>query len=152
MLNVMKTCSKCGLTKPLTEYHSISKANKSLRASCKDCGNSKSREYYSENREDLVKQGISNNKRNRLLKIERMYAFLLEHPCVECGETDPILLDFDHIDPTTKTSGVSELLIRNVGWERIQAEIDKCRILCVKCHRYHTARQKNWYMLSLAEA
>nr|QBK91819.1 MAG: hypothetical protein LCPAC304_01570 [Pithovirus LCPAC304] len=46
--------------------------------------------------------------------------------------------DFDHIDRTTKTESVSRMLNRRRPLSIIQAEIDKCRLLCCKCHRLHT--------------
>jgi len=49
------------------------------------------------------------------------------------------LLDFDHIDPSTKQYNVCDM--GGYGWQLIQKEIDKCRILCKPCHNKHTANQ-----------
>lgn len=42
----LKTCSKCGETKPLTEFHRESKNTDGRRADCKECRNEYSREYH----------------------------------------------------------------------------------------------------------
>jgi hypothetical protein len=64
--------------------------------------------------------------------------FFSKHPCVDCGETDPLVLEFDHIG--TKEFGIgAELRSRN--WQAILREIDKCEAVCANCHRRRTARR-----------
>jgi len=65
-------------------------------------------------------------------------AYLSNHPCVKCGETDPILLDFDHIDPHTKTRNISEYRHGTWSIKSLEKEIAKCQILCANCHRRKT--------------
>ncbi len=72
--------------------------------------------------------------------------YLAEQGCENCGERDPRLLEFDHRDPAKKKHNVSTLL-RNLAWSNktLQAEIRKCRVLCVSCHRLHTIKQMDYY-------
>ncbi len=49
-------------------------------------------------------------------------------------------LQFDHIDPESKLHNVCDMMGR--AWKAIQAEIDKCRVVCFKCHVLHTAEQR----------
>lgn len=86
------------------------------------------------NREDMY----ANQKRHRISMRDKVLEYLLEHPCQICGEKDPIVLDFDHIDPSTKYKTISKLLSGHYGWNKIKSEIDKCRVLCANCHRRHT--------------
>lgn len=59
--------------------------------------------------------------------------------CVQCGCTDD--LEFDHIDPSTKlfsmsrSSGVSE--------KRFNEELNKCQLLCKKCHKEKHSAKNN---------
>jgi hypothetical protein len=73
-----------------------------------------------------------------------IYAYLLEHPCVDCGEADPIVLDFDHVRGK-KLCNVSHLLSGTPSLKRIQAEIDKCEVRCANCHRRVTAQRHGWF-------
>ncbi len=61
----------------------------------------------------------------------------LEKGCEVCGYNEHhAALDFDHIDPSTKSFGLANCSSRK--WEKIEAEIAKCRVVCANCHRVHT--------------
>jgi hypothetical protein len=55
--------------------------------------------------------------------------------CIRCGETHPACLDFHHRDPGVKEGTISRLVSKNVKLDRVQAEIEKCDVLCANCHR-----------------
>lgn len=97
--------------------------------------------------------GILENRRRRTKKKLRnqlfVLAYLLDHPCVVCGEDDPVALVFDHIDRKTKTSGVSELINHGKAMTLLKKEMDKCRVLCATCHAKHTAIQMGWNIVEL---
>jgi hypothetical protein len=73
------------------------------------------------------------NKRIANLK-ELVLAYKVTHPCVDCGESDPIVLDFDHVRGK-KAFDVSFGAHRAYSWEHILKEIAKCEIRCANCHR-----------------
>jgi len=59
-----------------------------------------------------------------------------EQGCCLCGRKDG-RLDHHHVDPSTKTYGVSQMA--NCSVEAIVDEIAKCVVLCVGCHcRWHS--------------
>ena len=71
-----------------------------------------------------------------------MWDYLKNHPYVDCGEKDPVILEFDHIrDKLIAVSG----LIRYASLNRVRTEIEKCEIRCANCHRRKTAIQFGWY-------
>ena len=72
-----------------------------------------------------------------------LHDYLLKHPCKECGESDPVLLEFDHRDRTEKSANVTRLA--NFSLAKVKQELLKCDVLCVKCHRIRTAIQLGWY-------
>ena len=75
-----------------------------------------------------------------------MAGFLAEHPCVDCGERDLAVLDFDHVGE--KLELVSALVARAARWPRIEAEIAQCEVRCANCHRRVTARRAGWSRLA----
>lgn len=76
--------------------------------------------------------------------------FLEKNPCVECGESDPVVLELDHLDPTEKTSNVSDLMNRS-RMELLMEELAKCQVMCANCHRKKTAKQFGWWKLQQTE-
>ncbi|HUQ41396.1 MAG TPA: hypothetical protein VM052_02730 [Candidatus Limnocylindrales bacterium] len=68
------------------------------------------------------------------------------HPCIDCGETDSLLLDFDHRAGEEKLDDVSRLIGRRAS-SIVKTEIDKCDVRCVSCHRRKTAQQFGWSRL-----
>ena len=67
--------------------------------------------------------------------------YLQERCCEQCGEEDIRVLEFDHIDPSTKKMSVSDMTA-NFSLKMLQDEIEKTRILCRNCHKRHTATQQ----------
>lgn len=66
-----------------------------------------------------------------------MVDYLKQHPCVDCGENDPVVLEFDHMG--NKSCHVSEM--RCSPLEKIAQEITKCEVRCCNCHRRKIATQ-----------
>jgi hypothetical protein len=54
--------------------------------------------------------------------------------CVICGEKEPCVLEFHHIDPTEKEYEVSAMVYWNVNLDKIKIEIRKCVVVCRNCH------------------
>lgn len=75
--------------------------------------------------------------RSRQKAAEYIAEYKKQHPCEHCGQDDYRVLEFDHIDPTTKKDKVSSLA--SYGLNAVKKEIAKCRVLCSYCHR-----RKNW--------
>jgi hypothetical protein len=67
----------------------------------------------------------------------------LNSPCVDCGEADPIVLQFDHRDGTEKIDEVGTMLNR-ASWNALLNEIAKCDVRYANCHRVRTTRQNDW--------
>ena len=55
-------------------------------------------------------------------------------PCAMCGEYDPAIMDWHHVDPESKTGSVSDLAKRHPIQVALD-EIEKCICLCSNCHR-----------------
>ena len=73
----------------------------------------------------------------------KMMDFYKTNPCVDCGETDPRVLDFDHV--SIKKHNISTLLKKEYSWETILEEAKNCEVRCANCHRIKTAINQNHY-------
>ncbi len=82
---------------------------------------------------------------NRYPAREKVLEYLQEHFCVDCGETDFIILDFDHRIGEKKKNGISALVTAGYCWDTVKKEIDKCDVRCANCHRKKTAVDFKWY-------
>lgn len=81
---------------------------------------------------DLTNSGKSTHK---LRERNRQYVWdhLLENPCVDCGESNPIALTFDHVRGI-KVDKINRCIIRQFSLKRLQEEMDKCEVRCANCH------------------
>src|SRR3989338_3315118 len=77
-------------------------------------------------------------KRHRIKIRAQLFAFLSVRECIDCGEKDPIVLEFDHRDSKDKFKIVGKMLSGHYSWQSIEREIRKCDIRCANCHRRKT--------------
>jgi hypothetical protein len=61
------------------------------------------------NRTYYIAYNRSLKAKRRQSHLHRVWDFLIQHPCVDCGEPDPVVLDFDHVGDD-KTANISYLL------------------------------------------
>ena len=81
-------------------------------------------------------------KRNRLATNQRardyVWGVLTGSSCVDCGEDDPLVLEFDHRGDSPKLYNIAEMMDSSVSL--IMAEIAKCDVRCANCHKKKTAK------------
>lgn len=78
--------------------------------------------------------------RHRDRNFQRSVEYLREHPCVDCGEADPVVLDFDHLPGFEKRFEIARAVNASTrSWSSILTEIAKCEVVCANCHRRRTA-------------
>lgn len=135
----MKVCGKCKLEKELSDFNKSSKKPDKLQAICRLCSNLKSTHHYKNNKQDYAE----NRDSRRKLLSQFTYDYLKSHPCVDCGENDPIVLEFDHL--RDKAFGISKMVHDVRSFSAIKAEIEKCEVRCANCHRRKTAKEFDWY-------
>jgi hypothetical protein len=77
---------------------------------------------------------------------EKFFEWLQQHPCIDCGETDILVLELDHIrGKESRKDAISLLVCTNRRWEFILKKIADCVVRCANCHRRKTAKQLGWY-------
>ena len=112
-----KKCDYCGLTFPINYFHvAVTTRDKIYRRrKCRNC--------YRLTKLDLI---------------EKHYAWLSEYKqrvgCARCGTKDPRVLDFHHKKGEDKLFTIGGFR-REVGFGKLQTEIDKCEVVCANCHR-----------------
>jgi hypothetical protein len=93
------------------------------------------KKYYENNKDEIIKK-ITANKIKRVAElIEWVNKYKSSRGCSRCSENDPICLEFHHVDSTKKEIGISKAIQHCWSDIRLQAEIDKCIILCSNCHK-----------------
>lgn len=133
-----KICSECDEEKDETEFNWKEKSKGKRSSYCRVCHSIKMKEQYNKNKPYYMNKAKKwDNKRHQFI-----WDYLKLHPCVDCGETDPIVLDFDHKDETQKNFSLSNALVSE---DKLLQEIEKCDIRCANCHRRRTALQFGWY-------
>lgn len=107
---------------------------------CKDCRRDYDRGYHKKRWESGIKakQIAVRLERNR----ELIWKHLTTHWCNGCGETDPVVLEFNHLGD--KRGNVSDM-VRWASVKTLREEIEKCEVLCANCHRRKTAEQFGFY-------
>ena len=140
----MKQCSKCQQTKDLEEFAWKSR-DRLLKASwCRACKSEWSKKKWASGE---IKQSNYEAKARRVERArEYIWNLFKVSKCFDCGERNPIVLEFDHLGD--KFLAVSNMVSRNYGLDSIRAEIAKCDIVCANCHKIRTSeRGKHWRYL-----
>ena len=145
----MRVCARCHVSKPLAEFPIKNASKGSYRSYCRPCNSEYGKEHYRRNVATYVAKSKARAAIDRPRNREFVAEYLSTHPCVDCGESDPIVLEFDHRDPATKREDVGRLIhTSTVGI--VRAEIEKCDVRCGNCHRIRTANQFGSYRLGEA--
>lgn len=150
-LSDQRRCSTCGVTQPIEQF-AVKNARTGQRSTkCRSCQRSYSRNHYLSNRDDYLEKARRRRKTERDRFTELILEYFAGHPCVDCGATDPrILDDLDHRDGVRKVAAVSAL-IRALNWRGLVVEIAKCDVRCANCHRRRTALQFSYARLQISE-
>jgi hypothetical protein len=132
-------CHRCGETKPADDFAWRRKTRGQRDSFCRPCRSAYGKEHYAANRAVYIEHARIQKERLQLERTRYLLEYFASHPCVECGETDPVVLEFDHL--RDKRFSIGQDLVRR-SWTSIVAEIEKCEVVCANCHRRRTARRR----------
>ncbi len=135
----MKLCSCCEISKDESEYN---KKRNGLQPYCKVCQRERARKQYSENK-DHQKKIIQRGKKARRVVSHQYILELFKSGCVDCGITDPEVLEWDHLGD--KYCLISKLLSEGSSKVRLDRELSKCDLVCANCHRKRTYKRTPSY-------
>jgi hypothetical protein len=140
-----KTCTRCKVEKPLTEFGMRSIARNIRQWHCLECGRAINKREYA-----LKKPAhIARAAKGRRKKLDWIIGMKSRSPCLDCNVLFPYyVMDFDHRPGTDKKFNLHNRGITSRGMKTILAEIAKCDLICSNCHR---ARTYNRIMGRLAQ-
>lgn len=130
----MKVCSKCNDQKSLDQFNRNKSRKDGLQTFCRDCEKIRGKEYRKTGA--YLESTRRANQRARERRLEFIAQFLLTHPCVDCGNDDIVVLDFDHLD--NKEFNIMTMVRDSKPLSLIQLEIEKCEVVCRNCHAHRT--------------
>lgn len=150
-----KQCWMCRKIKPIKEFDKCIRRTRAIlkttgklkiyvydgyQTKCKECVNT----YYTKNKKRFLETNRINRIKYRRSRQENIYNYLSKHPCVDCGEKDIVVLEFDHVKGRKKFN-VSEGINYGWAWKTIFKEIKKCEVRCANCHKRKTAKIFGWW-------
>ena len=136
-----KFCSYCGLERDAEKDFRWEYKDRGIRMRrCKYCQSALSKLHYQNNKQAYKDRSRARKTQTLIENKPRLYAYLATHPCVDCGQTDIRLLEFDHVYGQ-KSGEISDLLRQGFNWSTIEAEIVKCETRCANCHRLKTLKE-----------
>jgi len=132
-----QVCTRCHQTKSIDEFNSRWKHLGERQRTCRACQSEQKKNWYKKNKKSHKENVYENKIKNIEAARAYVWDFLLSHPCVKCGESDPAILEFDHVRGQ-KRAEVTKLMRDGYTLKIIQREIDKCVVLCANCHKRKT--------------
>lgn len=105
-----------------------------------------SRRHYQKNKQYYIEKSKKARLKNRESNQEYLIEYLLSHPCVDCGEKDILVLEFDHVN------GKNFSINAYLSLTRIKTELTLCEVRCANCHtRRHAIENNSWKLGGVAK-
>ena len=132
-------CYRCEKLKPADDFAWRRKGRGQRDSLCRPCRSEYGKEHYAANRERYIEQARASKEALRLERTRYLLEYFKAHPCVDCGERDPVVLEFDHL--RDKSFAIGAKLVQ-FAWQTVLDEIEKCEVVCANCHRRRTAQRR----------
>ena len=136
-----RLCGRCGCWQAPESFGFRDRAQTKRQFWCLTCLVEYKRDWYQRNRDAHLAHVRAAARLATAENRARLAAYKAHHPCVDCGETDPVVLEFDHL--RDKRWNVSEMITGAFPWATIEAELAKCAVRCANCHRRKTSAERN---------
>jgi hypothetical protein len=104
------------------------------------------RKYRSKNPDKVKRWRKISQVRARKARQSYVLGYLRAHPCIDCGEPDPVVLEFDHIRGE-KIRPINQMIVSSSS-KQLTQEIEKCEVRCANCHRRRHAKEIGSYRYS----
>jgi hypothetical protein len=118
----VRRCGRCAREKPLNDFAWRRKTREQRDNYCRPCRAEYKQEHYRANRQRYIDQAGARKKVLIAERVEYLVAYLREHLCIDCGEADPVVLEFDHLrDKKSIFPRASEIAIGRASSTRLQS-------------------------------
>jgi hypothetical protein len=140
-----KKCATCKQSLPVESFEFKDKSKGRRSSWCKECTKEYKKKHYCDKKQKHIASATLSNYRRRQERRQAVWDYLSSHPCVDCGESDQVVLEFDHVNPSEKLCSIAKMIADTKPLEAIFQEIKKCEVRCANCHRRKTAKQMMWH-------
>ena len=97
--------------------------------------------HYEANRPAYLARAAAHNAKTNIAVKDWLFTYLKQNPCVDCGESDIIVLEFDHKDGVDKKFNIGDAARKSTSLKAVVSEVAKCDVRCANCHRRKTYKQ-----------
>jgi hypothetical protein len=144
----MRRCGRCKREKPFEDFAWRRKERGQRDNYCRPCRAEYKQEHYAANKQRYIDAAARRRRTVVMERVELLIAYLRKHPCADCGESDPVVLEFDHL--RDKKFSISKIW-RDHQWQTVLDEMAKCEVVCANCHRRRTARRGGFVRAAVAQ-
>lgn len=145
-----RSCTGCSQLLPSAVFGPNRSKRSGLDGMCRACRKSYNAAYYQRTKDRHNPGRAETRRKNRANVQTKVVDFLRSHPCIDCGETDVVVLEFDH--QRNKMLDVGFMIGKGYSWKGVLEEISKCEVVCANDHRRRTARTHGSYKATLGAA
>lgn len=101
-----------------------------------------SRAHYERNKH-RIKRKARDHSRRQVGVLRALVVAAKSRPCTDCAHSyPPYIMEWDHLDGTTKRFNVSDVMHHGYSAETLAAEMAKCELVCANCHRERTHQRR----------
>jgi hypothetical protein len=119
-------CVHCKNIQPLRAFNTSKKSSTGRKSICKPCEIKYQKSWH-------VNLGVDHKR--------YIYNHLESNPCIDCGESNPMKLEFDHF--RDKAFNISQAIIKRKTLDQLKNEIKKCVVRCSSCHTAKTHKEQD---------
>ncbi len=135
----LRKCYRCGELKPVEGFSWRRKAKGQRDSFCRPCRSAYGKEHYAAHKQRYIDQAQRVKEKLRRERTLLLIGYFKTHPCIDCGEDDPVVLEFDHLGEKRFNIGHA---IAGRNWQSILDEMAKCEVVCANCHRRRTSQRR----------
>jgi len=122
-------CKHCTRIQPEDQFKSSVARRQKLTKRCQTC------------RQSLARTHVNPTTTTGKCRV-RWEEWKSKNPCVVCGETDPQLIEADHLRDKVYHCSDAPYWACNGGVPALENELGKCQSLCCWCHRLKSKRER----------